>query len=66
MQIVINGEQKSVVEGLSSQQLLEQLGLTQQKCALEVNEEIVPRSVYAQQILQAGDRVEIIHAIGGG
>lgn len=66
MQIVINGEQKSVVEGLSAQQLLEQLGLTQQKCALEVNEEIVPRSVYAQQILQAGDRVEIIHAIGGG
>lgn len=66
MNIVINGETRSVSEGLNAQQLLEQLGLSQQKVALEVNQEIVPRSVYMRHIFQAGDRVEIIHAIGGG
>ena len=66
MQIIINGEIKAVNEGLTAQQLLEKLGLAQQKLALEINEEIVPRSIYKKHVLQANDRVEIIHAIGGG
>jgi sulfur carrier protein len=33
---------------------------------VEVNREIVPRSVHAQHLLREGDRVEIVHAIGGG
>ncbi len=46
--------------------LLEELGLTEQRLALEINEEIIPRSVLSQHMLQADDRVEIIHAVGGG
>ena len=46
--------------------LLEELGLMEQRLALEINEEIIPRSVLSQYMLQADDRVEIIHAVGGG
>ena len=66
MNIFINGKKKTVAESLTAQQLLEDLGLITQKFALEINEEVVPRSIYRQHTLQANDRVEIIHAIGGG
>lgn len=66
MKIFVNGGQNIVADGLTAQQLLENLDLTDQKCAMEINEKIVPRSEYAQYILQAGDSIEIIHAIGGG
>ena len=38
----------------------------QRKVAVEVNREIVPRSLHAQRTVRDGDRVEIVHAIGGG
>jgi sulfur carrier protein len=66
MQIVINGESKIVSESLTAQQLLQELGIVEQKLALEVNEEIVPRSTFSRHVIQPGDIVEIIHAIGGG
>lgn len=66
MQIVINGESKTVSEQLTAQQLLQELGIAEQKLALEVNEEIVPRSTFSEYLIQPGDIVEIIHAIGGG
>lgn len=66
MQIIINGEPTNVSEQLTALQLLQNLGITEKKLALEVNETIVPRSSLSQYIIQAGDTVEIIHAIGGG
>ncbi len=66
MKIVINGESKTVSEKLTIQQLIQELGIAQQKLALEVNQEIVPRSTFSEYVLQPGDIVEIIHAIGGG
>jgi len=66
MQIVINGETKNVSEKLSAQQLLQELGIAEQKLALEINQEIVPRSTLSEYEIQPGDIVEIIHAIGGG
>ena len=66
MKIFVNGTQNIVADGLTAQQLLVNLDLFDQKCAMEINEIIVPRSEYAQYILQAGDNIEIIHAIGGG
>ena len=66
MKIVVNGESKTVSEKLTIQQLIQDLGITQQKLALEVNQEIVPRSTFSEHLLQAGDIVEIIEAIGGG
>jgi len=66
MNIIVNGKNKAVTDGITAQQLLEKLDLTEHKCAMEVNEVIIPRSEYMRYILKAGDNVEIIHAIGGG
>jgi thiamine biosynthesis protein ThiS len=46
--------------------LLVTLGLEQRKVAVERNEEIVPRSSYAETWLASGDALEIVHFIGGG
>lgn len=64
--ITLNGEPQTVSDGDSLQDLLDQLHLTGRRVAVEVNLEIVPRSQYAQYRLGEGDRVEVVHAIGGG
>ena len=66
MHIVLNGSTREVPENLSASALLEDLGLTGKRLALEINQEIVPRSTFDTRLLQAGDRVEIVQAIGGG
>jgi len=66
MNIIVNGESKSVSERLTALQLLKQLGVAEKKLALEINEEIIPRSTLNQHVIHEGDKVEIIHAIGGG
>ena len=66
VKITINGKQTQVTNGLTAEMLLEQLGLAEQRLALEINREIIPRSALAQRVLQAYDHVEIIHAVGGG
>jgi sulfur carrier protein len=66
MQITVNGEPTEIPEALSMIALIEQLELTGKRLAVEVNEELVPRSRFESHRLAAGDRVEIIHAVGGG
>lgn len=66
MQIEVNGEATEVSEDATILVLLTQLSVTGQRLAVEVNEDIVPRSQHTAFQLCAGDRVEIVHAIGGG
>jgi sulfur carrier protein len=66
MQIEVNGETTEVSEDATISVLLTQLSVTGQRLAVEVNEDIVPRSQHTAFQLSAGDRVEIVHAIGGG
>jgi len=66
MKIYVNGEEREVAEGCTAAQLVEELGLTGKRLAMEVNREIVPRSEYEKHRFSAGDRVEVVHAIGGG
>lgn len=66
MKINVNGKPLEVDQDLSAAELVELLNLNGQRLALEVNEEIVPRSTFTTHHLRAGDRIEIIHAIGGG
>jgi len=66
MKIFINGQGQELAEGLNASGLIEQMGLTGQRLAMEVNEEIVPRSTFDQHVFQDGDRVEIVHAVGVG
>lgn len=66
MDILLNGETTSVADDCSVAGLLAQLDLGGKKIAVEVNLDIVPRSQFAEHRLQAGDKVEIVQAIGGG
>ena len=64
--VSVNGAALQVAEGVTVAGLLGQLGLDRRKVAVERNEEIVVRSTYGATVLQAGDRIEIVHFIGGG
>ena len=66
MQLIVNGEDREF-EGLTAiSGLIAALGLDGRKLAIERNLEIVPRSAYDQTPLSDGDRIEIVHFIGGG
>ena len=66
MKITVNGENKQVTDGYTAAELVEAMGLTGKRIAMEVNLEIVPRSTYLEYTFNAGDKVEIVHAVGGG
>jgi sulfur carrier protein len=66
MQIQVNGEARELPAGATVETLVATLDLAGRRVAVEVNEALVPRSTYAAAALAEGDRVEIVHAIGGG
>ena len=66
MHISLNGSQHELPDQSTISSLLETLGLAQRRVAVELNEEIVPRSQHATTQLHSGDCVEVVHAIGGG
>lgn len=66
MEIQLNGQPCPVGDGTSLATLLQEQGLAERRVAVEVNGEIVPRGRHAEHALNPGDRVEIVHALGGG
>lgn len=64
--IVINGETRSVVEGTTVAGLIGELGLADRRVAVERNREVVPRAQHASTVLAAGDRLELVTFVGGG
>jgi sulfur carrier protein len=66
MKIQLNGENRNIPDNSTAQMLVELLNLHGKRLAMEVNREIVPRSLYADTLLHEGDQIEIVHAIGGG
>ena len=66
MNITVNGTPTRVDDAAPMSALVQQLGLAGRRIAVEVNEELIPRSRFDEHRLNEGDRVEIIHAVGGG
>lgn len=66
MQLYLNGELRQFEINMSIRALTDMLGLGEQRFAVEVNRCIVPKSMHASHVLQPGDHVEIIQAMGGG
>ena len=66
MRITVNGDAMDVEEGLSLGALLERLRVRREFTAVALNREVAPRSSYGLTVLRAGDRVEIVHPMGGG
>ena len=64
--VTLNGHAHDVPAQATVAELLSQIGLDTRKVAVERNEEIVPRSTYAQTLLLPGGDIEIVHFIGGG
>ena len=66
MNLTINGENRTLFSAETLQALVEQLGMKSDRVAIELNREIVPREQWAQTPLNDGDRLEIVHFVGGG
>ena len=66
MHVQINGEPREVPAGTTVADLVADLAAHGQRFAVEVNEELIPRSLHVDHRLVEGDRVEVVHAIGGG
>ena len=66
MHISLNGRPHNCGDNLTVTQLLHEAGYAGRRVAVEVNHEIVPRSQHDAYALREGDKVEIVHAIGGG
>lgn len=66
MHIKLNGHPRECAPATTVAQLLEQAGYAGRRVAVELNQEIVPRSQHASRFLADGDQLEIVHAIGGG
>lgn len=66
MDILLNGETRTLAAPVNLIELLREEGLGERRVAIEVNGEIVPRGRHAETTLAEGDKVEIVHALGGG
>ena len=66
MLLVVNGEERQVAADTTVRELLAALGLADTLVAVERNEEVVPRAQHAATVLVDGDRVEVVHFVGGG
>ena len=66
MQVIINGEERNLTQGITVAGLLVQLGIIEGRVAVEVNRDIVPKAQYGTHQLNEADRIEIVHFVGGG
>jgi thiazole synthase len=66
MNIIVNGEIHTLIDKTSVADIVDKLGLTGKRVAVELNKEILPFDQYTSNILQPDDRLEIVQAIGGG
>ncbi len=64
--VVINGETRTVVQGTTVAALIAELGLGDRRVAVERNREVVPRAQHGSTVLAAGDRLEVVTFVGGG
>jgi thiamine biosynthesis protein ThiS len=66
MQIVLNGDSVLTADGCTVDTLLLQLGISRERVAVELNADIVRKVDYEKQLLSDGDKIEIVHFVGGG
>ncbi|MBV8879776.1 MAG: sulfur carrier protein ThiS [Planctomycetaceae bacterium] len=66
MTLTVNGQPKSVADGLTLAQFVRELGLERNPIAVELNRQVVPRDRHGDVRLSDGDRLEIVTLVGGG
>ena len=65
MRLILNGEERSF-DAADVAALVAQLGIKPDRVAVELNRNIVPRTAWADTLLREGDRLEVVHFVGGG
>lgn len=66
MNVVVNGKDKALEDGATVHDLVEGLGLKGQPVAVELNLEVVPRTLHGSTVIKEGDRLEVVTLVGGG
>lgn len=66
MTLIVNGNQTEIIEGSGISDLIKMLGLDAERVAVELNKRIVRRADWASTTISEGDKVEIVHFVGGG
>ena len=66
MIVHINGEEKEIPAGLSVARLLDELEIRPGRVVVELNRDVLSRDAQGSTLLNEGDRVEIVHFVGGG
>jgi thiamine biosynthesis protein ThiS len=66
MNVVINGESKTLEGPLTVEALLQEMGLGPERVAVELNRAVLPRAQHAGTVLRDGDQVEVVTFVGGG
>jgi len=66
MLIMLNGDPVEAAEGSTVEMVLQQLGIGRERVAVELNADIVPKSDYEKRLIADGDKIEIVHFVGGG
>ena len=66
MKILLNGDFLETAEGATIESLLQQLDISRERVAVELNANIIPKADYEKQPLCDGDKIEIVHFVGGG
>jgi thiamine biosynthesis protein ThiS len=64
--IHVNGESRSITDQLTLSELVEELSLSPARIAVELNGEVVRRDDWSETVLSEGDRLEVVHFVGGG
>jgi thiamine biosynthesis protein ThiS len=66
LHVEINGERREVEEQITVRELIERLSLAPERLAIELNRQVVRRADWPHTTLKDGDRLEIVHFVGGG
>jgi len=66
MKLLVNGEEKTYTGHLTVLTLVQKHGLKKEGVAVEVNKKIIKKVEYEKHALKDGDKVEIVHFVGGG
>jgi thiamine biosynthesis protein ThiS len=66
VKIVLNGEEREVSAGATLHDLIAGLAVAPERVAVELNREVVRRARWRETVLAEGDRVEVVHFVGGG
>jgi thiamine biosynthesis protein ThiS len=66
LKIIVNGDEREARDGIAISDLITVLGLKPERLAIEVNRKIVRRADWPSTTLSEGDKVEIVHFVGGG